>query len=210
MPIEERVRQASLDRRSDERDNTRAKILESAAHLMVADGYDAFSMRKVGERAGFTATTIYRYFKDRDELVFTVADEAFREFGRRLEAAAATETDPMAQIQAIGRAYVQFGIERPVHYRLMFIQRPDYLVSCPPNSQEIRLASFNTLRDAVARLVASGRATTAEVELTSHTLWAGVHGIVCLALSLDWLDQDIVDAMTAQLEGFFEAGLVRR
>ena len=37
-------------------------------------------MRAVAERIGYSATTIYLHFSDRDALLFAVLDEAFGEF----------------------------------------------------------------------------------------------------------------------------------
>lgn len=201
---------ASLSRRTDARDRTRAALLEAAASLLLEQGYAGFSMRGVGARAGFTATTIYRYFRDKDELVFAVTDEGFRAFARELERAGRSASDPFLRLRAIGRAYVGHALANPVLYRLMFVQRPDYLTAVPAGSDESRLESFGALRDAVAACVATRRTTTTLVELTSLTIWAGLHGIASTGLTIGWIEADVVEGMVEQLLDFVDAGLRKR
>src|SRR5215204_1082920 len=127
VSLRRRVRASSRRRRDDERVSVRKLIFSAAEALLLEGGYEGFSLRQVAERIGYTPTTIYRYFPDRDTLVFALTDEGFREFGARL-AEAARVADPVEAVGALGRAYVRFGIEHPVYYRLMFMQRPDYLM----------------------------------------------------------------------------------
>ena len=191
-----RVRDSSRRRRQAEQLATREAILAAAGEILLEPGYEAFSLRQVAERVGFTPTTIYRHFEDKDDLVFAVTDEGFRIFGARLREAAAEQTDPFATIVALGHAYVGFGLEYPIYYRLMFMQRPDYLVSVPAGRKETRIASFNVLRSTVESAVATGQTRHTDAESISHALWALVHGIVALAISMPFLHPTGVRAMT--------------
>jgi len=191
-----RVQQSSRRRRDEGKAALRASMLAAAGELLVERGYQDFSLRQVAERIGFTATTIYRYFANKDELVFAVTDEGFRVFGDRLRAAAADESDPFVRIAALGRAYVDFGVEHPVYYRLMFMERPDYLLGCFDGRREARIATFQVLRDAVDAAIATGETRIVDGEVLSNVLWAQVHGITALAITMPFLTPDAVRAMT--------------
>lgn len=147
-------------------------------------GYEAFSLRKVAERAGYTATTIYRHFADKDALLYAVTEEAFRLFTAHLRTAGAGAPDPFEWLEAMGLAYIDFGLEQPIYYRVMFMARPDMLWRRQPDRPGSRMESFGVLRAAVEAAVATGRTIATDVLTISNALWAQTHGTVALALSM--------------------------
>src|SRR6266516_7479694 len=103
----ERLRQAIRDRQDQEKQERRQAILTAAGELFLEQGYDHFSLRKVAERIGYSPTTIYLYFRDKDDLLFTVVEEVFTRFGQQLAEAAASTENPWERIIALGRAYIR-------------------------------------------------------------------------------------------------------
>jgi AcrR family transcriptional regulator len=180
------ARDASARRRDEHKLETREAILRAATGLLDEAGYDAFSLRKLAARIGYTPTTIYRYFRDKDELLSAVLLEGYAEFTRALAAAAGGGHDPFAEIDALGRAYVEFGLAHPVMYRVLFMQRPDIWQRLSPERVEEVCGSdaFALLRSAVERAVGTGRTRTRHVENASLALWALMHGIVSLSLAM--------------------------
>lgn len=181
-----RVRTASAKRRHDHKLETRQAIFRAAAELLDETGYEAFSLRKLAARIGYTPTTIYRYFRDKDELVSAVMLEGYAAFTRALGAAADRASDPFAKIDALGSAYVEFGLSHPVMYRVLFMQRPDIWLRMPPERIEAVCGSdaFQLLVGAVRQAVETGRSRTTHVENASLALWALMHGIVSLCLAM--------------------------
>src|SRR5881296_1899668 len=152
----QRLRQAIRHRRDQEKQELRQAILTAAGTLFLEQGYERFSLRKVAERIGYSPTTIYLYFRDKDDLLFTVVDEGFVRFGQQLAAAAESQEDPWERLIALGRAYVAFGLEHPVYYQLMFMQRADFLMQKPRGESQPRIASFRMLRQAVQQAIDAG------------------------------------------------------
>src|SRR5829696_7163436 len=110
----------SLERREREKQELRGRILEAARELFLAHGYDAVTMRKIAERIEYSPTAIYQHFADKDALVAELCRHDFRNFAAHFARAAATE-DPIERLRASGRAYFDFAVEYPQHYRLMFM-----------------------------------------------------------------------------------------
>lgn len=178
---EDRPPSASAARRAREREELRSKILAAAAELFVAAGYEGLTMRGLAERIGYAAPTIYLYFANKDALLFALLEEGYNELGARLAAAAADQARPLPRLEALGRAYVAFGRERPTHYQLMFMRRADFLQS--------RLAArpgegdaFEILQLAVAHATGAGAIHVADPLAATLALWAAVHGLVGLLL----------------------------
>jgi AcrR family transcriptional regulator len=183
----ERVRRASRERREQEKQELREAILRAASRLFAEQGYERFSLRQVAETIGYSPTTIYLYFKDKDDLLFAVVEEGFARFGARLASAAASADDPLDRLGAIGRAYIDFGLQNPVHYQLMFMQRADFLVGYRPGDDKPRIDAFRVLQDTVQYGIDAGVLRPGNVEAYSDALWALVHGVVALAISMPFI-----------------------
>lgn len=174
---------SSLDnRREANKLELRQKILEAASELFLEQGYSGFSLRKVAERIGYSATTLYLYFKNKDDLLFQVSLEGFEQFGQALQVAYDSQTDPIARIHAIGRAYVQFGLDHPAHYQLMFLQKGDFLARVNPHNAKPTIDSFDILVQAVRQAHQAGVMRGDDVMHDVYSLWAGVHGLTSLHL----------------------------
>lgn len=182
---EQRVRTNSQVRRDQARRDLRARILAAATDLFDAGGAEAVTMRAVAERIGYSATTIYLHFPDRDALLFAIVDDAFGEFGERMRAAIATDGDARARFSAMGRAYVTFALDHPAHYRLMFIQRPDYLLAHGPEEDRARIESLGALS-----AMAAATSRTPDPQAVADALWAAMHGIAALATGVPIFDRD--------------------
>ncbi len=187
---ERRVRAASRERRDVQKQELREAILQAASDLFLERGYDGFSLRAVAERIGYSATTIYLYFKDKDELLFAVVDEGFQTFTAALDAAAASVSDPLGKLEAIGQAYIGFGLSHPAHYQLMFMQRPDFLLGYRAGECEPRIHGFGILEQTVRQAVDAGVLPPGDAEAYSDALWADVHGVVALAISIPVFDRE--------------------
>src|SRR5256885_12589944 len=110
----------SAQRRQREKESLREKILGTAREMFASEGVEAVSMRKIAGRIEYSATAIYQYFPDKDALLREICE---RDFAALAEAAVrvAREADPLARLRKLGRAYVEFALEHPSSYRLMFM-----------------------------------------------------------------------------------------
>jgi AcrR family transcriptional regulator len=55
------------------------RVIEAAKELVVADGFNGFSMNKLAKACGISVATLYIYYKDKDDLLRTIG----REIGKR-------------------------------------------------------------------------------------------------------------------------------
>ena len=70
----------------------RREIAEKAIPVFAKDGFHDANLSKIAELCGFGRTTIYKYFKDKDEIFLFVLDGIFDSFERAAEAAAKNGT----------------------------------------------------------------------------------------------------------------------
>ncbi len=194
-----RLREKSSARRQQQKLEVRQALLAAASELFLEGGLEGFSLRGVAERAGYSATTVYLYFDNKDDLLFSVSLEGFEQFGQALKHAYDTADDPIARISAIGHAYVAFGVAHPAHYRLMFMERGNFLLKENPNDCKPTIDSFNILVQAVHEAHAAGVLDTDKPMNLVYTLWAAVHGLVALTLCVPVVDERGLEGRTDDL-----------
>lgn len=180
----ERLRIASQERREREKQELRLAILDAAGELFLEHGYEDFSLRQVAEAVGYSPGTIYLYFNDKDDLLFSVADDGFARFEQTLGAAAAGTDDPRQRLIDMGRAYLNFGLNNPEHYQLMFMHRTDYLLDRPEADFQPRINSFAILQTAVEQAIAAGVFRAGNSLAIADAIWAQFHGLVSLAIGM--------------------------
>jgi AcrR family transcriptional regulator len=185
----------SRERRARQKQALRASILRAANEVFLERGYQGLSMRSVAERIGYTATTIYLYFKDKDDLLFALLDEGYAELGQRLAQAAAAEGDPLRRLVAIGRAYIAFGLDNPLLYQVMFMQRVDFLAAQLKQRPATRINAFDVLQQAVKDAIDAGALKPGDVMTYALSLWAAVHGLVSLVITLPLTDAGLVERL---------------
>jgi len=184
----------TLERRERERSETRDKILDAARELFVNEGYDGVTMRKVAEKIEYSPTAIYVHFHDKEQLFLELCHSDFRRLAESFVQLAQI-ADPIERLRRIGYAYMEFGLENPNHYRMMF------MTSHPPipDGTEKEMGKGNPEEDAYAFLrqtvqevmnAGAFRPEQTDADLLAQTLWAGVHGVVSLQIAKctdDWV-----------------------
>lgn len=182
------------ERRERQRESLRQEILDAARELFLAEGYDAVSMRRIADKIEYSPTTIYLYFRDKADLFVHLCEETFARLLEVHSKIAETEGDPVMMLRRGLRAYVDFGLEHPNHYRITFIvPLPPAEVAAEQGAFPTGDASFDFLRRAVTACVESGAFKPCDVETVSQGLWAVVHGITALLIchaDFPWVDRD--------------------
>jgi AcrR family transcriptional regulator len=133
-----------------EGDRLRQDLLESAADLMAKHGdIDSISLRAVARDAGVSATAVYRHFDDHLDLLRQSVEYCWGHFRSTLGDAAARDDDPFVRFRAMGDAYVQFALEHPGQYRVLFSNKIDLGDEGGP----VGISAFHLLVDNVADML---------------------------------------------------------
>ncbi len=180
---------------------TRQQILQEARELFLKGGLGGFSMRAVAERVGVSATALYRHFDDKDALLASLLGEAFATFGAYLGRAIGGKS-PLERFRMTGQAYVDFALDHPRDYELMFLTNCKELgfKRIYDELGERSSATFEFLVDRVeecakARVFARGDAR----QLALYS-WATLHGAVSLWLLGQLKESMDVKAFRAHVE----------
>ena len=141
-----------------EGDRLREEILVATAALLARMGSDeALSLRAVAREVGVSAPSVYLHFPDKEALLLAVAAELFSEVERALDAAAAQAgDDPVATVVARARAYVEWGLEHPGQYKVLYEGALWRRLDHPQQQQVLGQAALLALAADVERAAARG------------------------------------------------------
>jgi AcrR family transcriptional regulator len=165
------------------KEELRERILQEAVALFVSEGYAGFSMRKLAQRLNYTATALYAYFENKDQLVLAIIEQGYELLASHLSAA---DGDAIEGLGAIGSAFMDFAFHNPKLYTLMFIHRPGTLYDLSPPTVRARMTLLEGVADAVRRAPGLSRVETVRL---AELFFAVNHGLISLALTIPLFDE---------------------
>lgn len=179
----------------------RNRMCDHALASFAKHGVEGISLRSLAADLSCSRTTPYRYFKNKADILAALRQREFGRIADNLEAALSQQSDTYLQLEALCRAYLQFAVQFPDSYRVM------YNVAQPNSEQYSELKaemkrSGEPMRQVVNKLVAMG-VMQGDPTKICYLLWAGLHGLISLHLT-DLLDdkhkvEELVEVMVNSL-----------
>jgi len=177
------------ERRVEEKERRRAEIVDAAEKLYLEKGWDSVTMDQVAKGARLSRALLYVYFRDRDELQFAIGERALAMLRQRFLGAVAEHARGLDQVEAIGRAYMQYAKDFP-HYFDVCARFQAHAMSADPGSNEDACAvagdaAISVVVEAIRVGIADGsiRSDIGNPLLFAVTLWAFTHGVIQLAMA---------------------------
>jgi AcrR family transcriptional regulator len=169
-------------RKERQKEELRGKILLAAKELFMAKGFEDTSIRNIAERIEYSPTTIYLYFKDKDEIFLALHNEGFTLLNQYFKPLAHV-ADPFERLKAIGKAYIAFAQENGEFYDLMFIIRsPMNSLDKDHCNWEEGNRAFGFLMNTITECIGKGYFSGMNPEILAFTVWSIVHGIASLEI----------------------------
>ena len=161
-------------------DAFRDRIVSASTELIEEQGLAALSMREVARRAGVSHQAPYYYFADREAILGAIAEQGFRTLGEYVQRSVVEGDGVHAAIVAAGRAYLEFALAHPAHFRVMF--RPELvLTERHPNVSGEGVRACDTFYQIVRQAVGAGLPALS-LDALFLLCWSVVHGLACLVL----------------------------
>ncbi len=198
-----------------ERQQLRTLIIDAARELFISRGVDAVTMREIAKRIGYSATSIYLHFADKEALLRAICDTDFLALATSLKSILQTQ-NPVERMHAMGRGYAAFALTHPNHYRMMFMTE-----RTPCDPAESSLQQNNAEQDAYFQLKsvvndvhAAGyfRVDLHDADLIAQTIWAGMHGVCSLQINMSedkWIEWSNISDRLQLMQEVMMRGLLR-
>ena len=154
----------------------------TAAHAVIAEhGVEKLSLRDVARKLNVSHQAPYKHYASRDHLLAEVIRRCFVRFSDALKARTRS-TDTKQDIHALGISYLQFALQNPLEYRLMF-GTPWPEAAAQPDMLADARYSFDVLRQALQPLFAKSPNQPEAVDTAAMFVWSTLHGLASIMQS---------------------------
>jgi AcrR family transcriptional regulator len=181
------------ERQRREKEDVRRTILTAAHDMLVREGYDNFSMRKLADKIEYSPTTIYLYFKDKRDLVGSLLAEFFARLQAAHVAVHDDRDDPITRLKKGMRAYITCGLANPDYYRLAFMNTPPFNKEEYLNPKDAGSDLYLGLRRLVEQCVGRRLFRPVDVDVATQIIWTMNHGLTSLLISnpnFPWVNKE--------------------
>ena len=169
------------ERRAREKHDLRQSILHAASEMLIQEGYEGVSIRKIAEKIEYSPATIYLHFKDKAQLIGSICEEVFSRLNAALAEINERVEPPREKMHKSLCRYVEFALENAAHYVVIFClpdPAPEQIgTETYDNNHHAGMACFDRLRKGVIECMESGAFRRQDPELVSQSVWVMVHGI---------------------------------
>src|SRR5258706_3413547 len=142
------------ERRERQREALREEIMEAARKMFVKEGYASVSMRKIAEKIEYSPTTIYLYFKDKQDLIHNLCQSTFAKLVQEMEGLSKDASDPVGNLRRAALAYIEFGLRNPNHYLVTFVIPHSHAEMTPEEIENsMGMRAYHGLRMMVAECI---------------------------------------------------------
>ncbi|MDZ7899564.1 MAG: TetR/AcrR family transcriptional regulator [Arcicella sp.] len=160
----------------------RLKILETAQQTFIEEGFEKASIRAIADRIEYSPATIYLYFKDKNELFFSVHEMGFEKLILEMTDAIEGITDPIEELRARGYAYMKFAFENPEMYDLMFILNAPMESMKASETWDCGHRCFELLFQTIQRCLDNNSIKISNLHIAVMSVWSFMHGLVSLKI----------------------------
>ena len=156
---------------------TRWQILDATAICLHDYGYEGTTVRRIASKLGCAVGSVYRYFKDKRELLIAVTQRRFEPVANHVERG--------IDLDKAFEMYLRFATDEPEMYQLMY-----WLSSTD------RTNNKGTLLPEVIQRIVNGWANQFGSRKSAEQVWVLLHGHLMLGVSCEDIIHQI-DGMLA-------------
>lgn len=159
------------------KDHTREELtqlaIDAGRDLVVKEGPNALTARRVATEIGYTAGTLYNLFENIDALAAAINIGSMQTFADKLDAVISEAADAPTQLREASQAYLDFHREEPNLWSLLFAIPVEY------HSEDYH-AAIHRIFDPIAEAFQSLSSDTKQARKKAKVLWSTLHGICLL------------------------------
>ncbi len=173
-----------IEKRARHKEEFRREILNSARDMFINDGYDGFSMRKLAEKIDYSPTTIYLYFKNKDDLLFAICEEFFAHFFAELNRIRSVSQEPIETLRQAFLYLIEFGLKNPNQYKVIFFTKSSVYGTHEEFVQRESMARnvYFAFKEMVRGCIEAGRFMEMDEDVITQSMAIASHGLVTMAL----------------------------
>jgi AcrR family transcriptional regulator len=157
-------------------------LIQAGVDVLTREGLGGLSLRKVAKQAGVSHAAPYSHFADKQALIAAISTEGFKQLYSQIQFAFEIHReDPENLIIETAWAYVQFALNTPDRFKLMFssvLEKEKEYAEFVKASQD----NFAQLVDIIETCQQAGFIKPGQPDVAAVSVWSTVHGFTSLLL----------------------------
>ena len=162
--------------------NLKEALISAGLEILSEQGIEGLSLRNVAKKIGVSHTASYNHFPDKQALLAAISTAGHEQLHQiLLDTFEKTKNSPSQVIAEIALAYLQFALDNPAIFKLMFSgaleeerDHPEYV--------EISQKSIALFEEIIVFCQRKRQLPEGKVENIAVKLWSLVHGFTYLML----------------------------
>jgi len=168
------------ERRQRQKDLVKNDIICSAWQMVMKDGWQALSIRKIAEAIEYSVPVIYDHFENKEAILLEFSKKGFAMLSEKILEAKNQHSDPAEQIKAMADAYWDFALNNTEHYQLMF---GIGMACCEISKAMPEQEKFRSLvMEPIEALIEKSKRSDLNACLKYHTFWSVMHGLISIKI----------------------------
>lgn len=166
------------ERRLREKAAVRSGILATAWELVLQDGWQSLSIRKIADAIEYSVPVIYDHFENKEAILAEFAKEGFRQVFKKMQQAKMKSDDPAEQLRAIAHAYWHFAFRNKEYFQLMYgVGMPGCEIEkCLPEIDDFK----RLVMDPITAIISKGKNTGVDPFFKYFTFWSILYGLISI------------------------------
>lgn len=190
----------------------KSAAIKKTVEIIQKKGEVDFTLREIAKSLKVSHTAVYRHFQSKQDILSYIAEEGFLALTSVFEKELVKARTPRQKLQVTGRAYIEFALENPGHYRSMFHRELRCSKEQRKELDEIGGKAFLSLLDILQEGMKAQVFRKADALSTARSMWSGIHGFSILLLDGQFQSvktkADIKSAVENHLE-FLERSILK-
>ncbi|WP_442590542.1 TetR/AcrR family transcriptional regulator [Pedobacter sp. AW31-3R] len=189
-----------IERKLRHKEEIRSAILSAAWHMVITEGWQSLSIRKIADAIEYSIPVIYNHFENKEAILLEFSKEGFHKLALVLEKTRDLYASPEVQLAEMANVYWDFAFENKEYYQLMFGLG---IPACEAVNQNAQIKEMTAILIATIRAaLTAAKNEEADYFLKFHTYWSILHGLVSIEMiekavkPMDKKKMILKDAMT--------------
>lgn len=163
-------------RKDIEKEEFKGLIFDIATEILLREGYENLSIRKIAKAAGYSPGSLYYYFDNKAEIISMIYGENVNRISEQMGKVPLDMESPEKTLGEILKIFINLTLETPEHYRAVFMN----------DIEELRdkfgmLSEDNVIPNLLNLInagIENGRFKNADAAITSQLVWVYTNGLV--------------------------------
>ena len=157
--------------------DVKSLIKKTARRIFLKHGLEKISMRNIAAEIDYSPTTIYLYYKNKDDLLRDILTDYNSEFDSKMTNLMLENKDTIIKLKEFLMLYIKLGLENPDMFKLLtdyFFNQKDSVQESNENTKYLILKGF------VNNLIQSKIFADENTDYIARSLWMHCFGITSI------------------------------